>query len=555
MKQLLKTLSYLIALLSGFSSCQQSYVLPSPQEDLLYQVECFSPICPDSAACILDTLNVATLSEKEKAHYFLLKIKTCRLLDHYDASVDSMLHIIEKQFVGSDDKYHEAKAYWMLAGKALVDGSGKHVMLEEMLNALQSVEECRHVDERLVRFSPIPSDEQTIIDRLKYDIHNQLGMVYGMCGYWRNACDHLKLSDDYYAEHQDYKSRIKTAYQLGFAYLGLQEYDSCLLCYQNGLKAAEALNDTVKCADYHHNIAYHYLYLFDNQPEKPEGEKQQWLRMSISENLKSLSLGGNGVSNVYESLASGYYWLQQYDSTIYYALKQIQIDDSNDPYNNLNRAYLHLQRSYQTFGDYENAAHYADLYIKTLDRDKGKEQKAIAEVNDEYEKQLEIQQLQSEQQLKWMRLYLLIAALIIVLMIVVFLAYRHQKENEVKNLRLNKEKQQLQKNYDDKERLSIEALKLRMQTIYKERNDNLYDRLITDFSAVYPNALSVFSSSHPELTDTERAICLLSFFSFRVKEIAYILDLRENTISKARIAIKKKTGTDDLAELIRPFIG
>jgi hypothetical protein len=102
-------------------------------------------------------------------------------------------------------------------------------------------------------------------------------------------------------------------------------------------------------------------------------------------------------------------------------------------------------------------------------------------------------------------------------MVVVFFAYRHQKENEVKNLQLSQEKQQLQKNYDDKERLSIEALRLRMQTIYKERNDNLYDRLITDFNAVYPNALSHFEASHPELTDTERAICLLSFFSFRVK--------------------------------------
>ena len=552
MKPIFKTLSFLFALLSGFSSCRQSYVPPS-QEDLLYQIECFSPTNSDSAARILDTLNVSALSEK--AHYYLLKIKVCRLLDHYDASVDSMLYIVEKQFVGSDDKYYEAKTYWLLAGKALADGSGKHVMLEEMLNALLSVEQCRHVDERLVRFSPIPTDEQTIIDRLKYDIHNQLGTVYGMCGYWRNACDHLKLADDYYAEHQDYKSRIKTAYQLGFAYLGLLEYDSCLLCYQNGLLAAEALNDTAKCAEYHHNIAYHYLYLFDNQTEKSEEEKQQWLRMSVSENLKSLSLGRNGLSDVYESLASGYYWLQKYDSTIYYALKVIELDNPNNPYNNLDRACLHLQRSYQALGDSENAAYYADLYIKTLDRDRGKEQKAIAEVNDEYQKQHEIQQLQSEQQLKRMRLYLLMAALIIVLMAVVFFAYRRQKENEVKNLRLSQEKQQLQKNYDDKERLSSEALWMRMQTIYKERNDKLGERLFSEFNAVYPNALIDFSAKHPELTDTECAICLLSFFSFRVKEIAYILDLRENTVSKARLAIKKKTGIEELAELVRPFIG
>jgi DNA-binding CsgD family transcriptional regulator len=555
MKRIFKILGLIFALLSGLSCCRQPAVTPPPQEDLLYQVECFSLTYPDSAARILDTLDMTVLSEKEKAHCCLLKIKTLRLLDHYDASVDSMMQIIEKQFVGSDDKYYEAKTYWLLAGKALADGSGKHVMLEEMLNALQSVEQCHHVDERLVHFSPIPTDEQTIIDRLKYDIHNQLGTVYGMCGYWRNAYDHLKLADDYYAEHHDYKSRIKTAYQLGFIYLGLQEYDSCLLCYQNGLKAAEALNDTAKCAEYHHNFAYHYLYLFDNQTEKSEEEKQQWLRMSVSENLKSLSLGGNRLSDVYESLASGYYWLQQYDSTIYYALKVIEIDDPNDPYNNLDRAYLHLQRSYQFLGDYSNAAHYADLYIKTLDRDKGKEQKAIAEVNDEYEKQLEIQQLQNAQQLKRMRLYLLIAALVIVLLVVVLLFYRHQKESEVKNLRLNQEKQQLQKDYDDKERHSIEALRMRMQTIYKERNDDLYDRLVTEFNAVYPDALSNFSSTHPELTETECAICLLSCFSFRVKEIAYILDLRENTVSKARLAIKKKTGVEDLAELMKSFIG
>lgn len=554
MRRIFKTLSFLVALLSVFSACQQHHV-PTPQEDLLYQIECFSATSSDSAARILDTLHVDDLSEKEKAHYYLLKIKVCRLLDHYDASVDSMLYIVEKQFVGGSDKYYEAKTYWLLAGKALADGSGKHVMLEKMLNALQSIEECRHVDERLMRFSPIPADEQTIIDRLKCDIHNQVGTVYGICGYWRNACDHLKLADDYYAEHQDYKSRIKTAYQLGFAYLGLQEYDNCLLCYQNGLLAAEALNDTAKCAEYHHNIAYHYLYLFDNQTEKSEEEKQQWLRMSISENLKSLSLGGNRLSNVYESLASGYYWLQEYDSTIYYALKVIELDNPNSPYNNLDRAYLHLQRSYQALVDYENAAHYADLYIKALDRDRGKEQRAIAEVNDEYQKQHEIQQLQSEQQLKRMRLYLLMATLVIVFLVVVLLFYRHQKENEVKNLRLSKEKQQLQKNYDDKERLSSEALRMRMQTIYKERNDNLYDRLVTEFNAVYPNALSKFSVAHPELTETERAICLLSFFSFRVKEIAYILDLRENTVSKARLSIKKKTGVEDLAELVRPFIG
>lgn len=121
-------------------------------------------------------------------------------------------------------------------------------------------------------------------------------------------------------------------------------------------------------------------------------------------------------------------------------------------------------------------------------------------------------------------------------------------------LRLQEEKLRLQKDYDAKERLSSEALKTRMQNIYKEQNDNLYLRLINEINAVYPNALAELKNKHPELTETERAICLLSFFSFRVKEIAYILDLKENTVSKSRLSIKKKTGLENPADVVRPYI-
>lgn len=47
------------------------------------------------------------------------------------------------------------------------------------------------------------------------------------------------------------------------------------------------------------------------------------------------------------------------------------------------------------------------------------------------------------------------------------------------------------------------------------------------------------------LTETEQKICLLSFLSFRVKEIAHVLNLRENTVSKYKSSISKKNGREN----------
>lgn len=556
MKRTIKPLTF--ALLLAFCACQKHQV-PPPEEDALYQVECLYKTHRDSAAQILDTLDVSVLSEREKAHYCLLNLAVNNRFEHFDAEADSLLQVAENQFIGSGDEFYEAKTYRFLANKAKATGAGDHLLLENMLKALQSIEQCEHVDERLVRFAEAPADEQGVIDALKFEIHDRLGVAYGRCSYWKEAHDHLKLAEQYYAERQDYKSQMTAATYLGHSYLGLAEYDCCLLCYQTALRCTETLNDTARCAYYHHNIAYYYLYLFDNQkPETDEGCRQL-LRQSVSANRKALSVldgkPSEDLPDIYEGLAAGYYWLNQYDSTIYFAQKLIETDSAGNPDNCLYRAYLHLYRSYQALGDHENAAKYSDLYINSLDRNVKAEQKAIAEVQDDYKNQLEMQRLEDEQQLKRMRLYLWIAGLIIILLALVFLFYRHQKGKQLETLRLAEEKRQLQQDYADKERISGEALRQRLQSVYLERNDKVFERIFKEFNAVYPDTLGKLKAAHPELTETELSICLLSFFSFRVKEIAYILDLKENTVSKNRLSIKKKTGMDDPAEVARPFIG
>ncbi len=563
MKRFFKTLSILVALLSGFSACQQHHV-PTPEEDMLYRVECFYYIRPDSALQILDTLDVEIMSEKEKAHFYLLKAQTILQMNFGSTEVDSLLNVAAANFSRHDDKYFEALTYFNQSRQKGItmgrENQNEKECTELMLKALQCIEECQHLDPRLLQCSEKEDDEQYKIGLLKSQIQMGLSSLYASTGFVEESIHYAKLADQFYANHDLKRNRIRTSFSLGTNYLELSEYDTCLMYYNRGLQFAEAVNDVVEGAYYYVVTNSYYMTLVDYQKYETEEERWQLLRKAVATSRKGLEILGDSVdtpmaidfkAQLNQSLCDGYFGLHQYDSALYFGQQAIGMenDDLMDA-----QTYKCLLLSYLAIGDIENAQHYADLYFnKTWEFEFiGKE---VAEATGMHQKQIEIQQLQSEQQLKRMRLYLLIAALMIVLMVVVFFAYRHQKENEVKNLKLSQEKQQLQKNYDDKERLSIEALRLRMQTIYKERNDNLYNRLITEFNAVYPNALSHFEVNHAELTDTERAICLLSFFSFRVKEIAYILDLRENTVSKARIAIKKKTGNDDLAEIIKPFIG
>lgn len=96
-----------------------------------------------------------------------------------------------------------------------------------------------------------------------------------------------------------------------------------------------------------------------------------------------------------------------------------------------------------------------------------------------------------------------------------------------------------------------ETLRLKGRAIFSDRHNNKMERIRNEFNAAYPEALAKLSAAHPELSDTELDICVLSFFSFRLKETSEIMHLRENTVAKYRTAIKKKVKTDDLETIFQ----
>ena len=115
-------------------------------------------------------------------------------------------------------------------------------------------------------------------------------------------------------------------------------------------------------------------------------------------------------------------------------------------------------------------------------------------------------------------------------------------------------KKQYNKNILEQEDIIYNALRQHVVTIYHKQKDNIYENILKEFNTFYPDALEKFKDTYPYLTESQQAICMLSFLSFRTKEISLILNLRENTISKYRNYITKCTGIKSLDDIIRPFI-
>lgn len=81
------------------ASCTQQ--APTSSEDMLYQVEGFYQTNPGKALRILDNFDVSALSEKEQAHYCLLRAKVYDAHFRHNNEMDSLLKVAENYFVNN----------------------------------------------------------------------------------------------------------------------------------------------------------------------------------------------------------------------------------------------------------------------------------------------------------------------------------------------------------------------------------------------------------------------------------------------------------------------
>lgn len=546
----------LLGLTIALVSCIKPTVVP-PQEEILYQLDGCFPQHLDSIIQILDTLNVKVLSEKEKAHYCLLKVWT---RDHkflYDSITDSLLKVAEDYFVGGKDKWFEAHTCEALSRTAFKEGKGEQIKLDWLLKAFQSIEQCRHVDERLLRYSGKAESEQEFIDNYRYNIQMRLGMCYLDNGYHKEGLRYLKPVDTYFSEKQKYSSRFNSAFMLGNAYLALKEYDSCRMCFEQGLEAAQKMQQAENIAYYHYSMSLFYRYQLDNQDYENEEEGQELLLKTISECHQGLALYQSPMfrykDGLYSALQKSYYRLGQYDSCAYYAEKQLDFMNAMHfeivPHRENADLFFHLYKSYEALGNQEKALEYANRYSE-MERVIVKQPSAVEQVKNEYDKKIEIMQMQHGQQLKQTKLYLLLALVLLSLVVVLWLSYRYRKNKEIEILRQKEAYRKLESEFQSASQQSLQALQQRVMELYKTGNENKLESILAEFEISYPLAIEKIKTNYPDLTKSEQNILILSFLGFRTKEEAEILHLSVNTVEKYRTNIRKKAGSNIVSQMI-----
>ena len=353
-------IALLCLLFLSIIACDKHSLSISTQEDMLYQVEAFLPHNPDSALQILDTLDITALSDKEKAHYCLMKVLVRDAKFLYDDETDSLLQVAEKYFVGSNEKYFEALTCEALSRVAFKKGQGEQVKLNWLQKAYQSMEQCKAMDKRLIRLENAQED----IDLYKNKLLMRLGMCYVDNEYVTEGLNCLRPAAIYFEERQR-PAMLQTisAFMLGTAYLQLKEYDSCRLWYEKGFHVAEESNDTGNKAFYHYSMASYYRHRFDDKNYEVDKEGEQLLRQAVAECHQGLSLYEGKLfkykDGLYDELGRLYYLLEQYDSCILYSVKRLefleQIHFKIIPNKANSDNYYRLYKSYEALGDKENA--------------------------------------------------------------------------------------------------------------------------------------------------------------------------------------------------------
>ena len=549
---------FIFGLLFALAACTNHTTISPPQEDILYQVECFFSHKPDSALQILDTMDVRALSEKERAHYCLLKVKVRDAFFLYDDETDSLLQVAENYFVGGNDKWFEAQTCEALSRIAFKEGKGEQIKLDWLLKAYQSMEQCKQVDKRFFLLSSKDKTVQELIDSYRYKIQMRLGICYLDNSYTEEGLAHLKPVDLYFAEKQHHTYRFGSAFMLGNAYLALKEYDSCLKCYENGLEAARIMGHAEDIAFYHYSMSMLFRQQYENQDYEDKEEGQKLLQQAIEECHQGLALFEGPMFRykdaLYSELSKLYYQSPQYDSCAYYAEKQLDFMNAMHfeivPNSENADIFYRLFKSYEALGNKEQALEFSSRYIEMLQALE-KQPKAVEQVKNEYDKKLETLQLKNEQQVKRYRLYLLMAFLLMTLVVVVWLANRYRKNKEIESLKQAEAYRQLQSEFDLASQRSYQALQQRVMSIYQSGGERITERIMAEFVATYPQAVDKLTSTYPNLTESERNIVILSFLGFRTKEEAEILHLSLNTVEKYRTNIRKKATHAPISELIR----
>ena len=211
-------------------------------------------------------------------------------------------------------------------------------------------------------------------------------------------------------------------------------------------------------------------------------------------------------------------------------------------------AYQSLNYLYQFAGDYKKALECHELFNENMiqaDREHRSEQ--MQHIKADYDLQMQKNNLEAEQKLKSLYLYLILGGLVVTLAVVLLLL--RQKTLNAK-LKAEEMKNQLELELK-KNKVYVTALALTEQitasTLDFDLKETEWDDFVTLIDKVYGDFTKRLMDKDPTLTKSDLQICCLTKQGFSNQVISILMNLQTNSYArrKSRIKQEKMNGLED----------
>lgn len=408
-------------------------------------------------------------------------------------------------------------------------------------------------------------------------IQYNLGDLFAVQDLFSKAQENYKAAARFYGEHPE-----KEAYSLsavGRMFLLDKNPDSAFFYFQKGLEAAKPTNDKVLQSLLAQNtgVAYQQIGQY--------AEAERYFRQSYRYNRDK-----EDQARSYLNLAKLFAQTEQLDSAAFYAGKlKNSVESSDDNYLKAS-AYKFLADWEKARGRDNEAFAYQNKRIHSLNRimDDRKDQ-SVYEIEQKYNYG-QMQNFYNQRFIRFQQWLMgLMGVLLVVVVSLLFLFWRMLKERAAK-LRMQENVNTLRAttidllSVEEESRLKEKVLKetlqwkldvlkntMHLRYMMSEREQKTYqplfdslDKILFDQNTKTPwmdirqtvehlnPSLRLFiRQQYPTLSETEYNVCLLSYASLSVQEVAFVLNQSEHTVYKARTRLNKKIGSDFYSVLRR----
>ncbi|NDV65477.1 tetratricopeptide repeat protein [Bacteroides sp. 224] len=532
----------LIVALLGLTSC----VYKSAPFPFMTKVDSLLEVKPDSALSLLESLtDVESMSSSQQAEYALLLTKAMdkNMLPFVN---DSLIKTAVDYYQKSSDEYIKADAYYY-QGRVYRQLGDDKFAVESFLAALDALGENTET-------------------KLNVIINANLASCYTNQGLYARAMERYRKAYSIGLKIADKENYAFLLRDIGNTFLFLEEPDSALNYYQQGLAVAYSANDSLWTSTILFDIAHFYneRAIFDKANE--------YVSQAIYFNPESEDL-----SSYYFLKGSVFLSLERNDSADYYIKKSLE---------NANMyikaaSNLTLYNLSKTSGRYGDAVNHIDEYILYIDSIQYFNQREeIAKLMNDYALESHKKEVTVKQQ-RFM-LYLVIAFLMLItLAVYIFFYLDRRKKKELiglqEELMQNRSKlMQYQnvlansKSEFEKERQENESAQRLLEARQKELCMRLFQtkavyRIIQDFEAsrkqkkvpkelteqdaakiqqaieeIYIDFIQQYQYNFPQLSEGDVYCCALAYMEFSNPLIAYLMRVDPNVVTQRRYRIKGK---------------